>query len=347
MVVWTVDRGERLGVRDVEGTEVHYLPTPLPAKDFRALARFAGLAPPAWRHWLQAHRDFRPDLLHVHCFGPNGLYALGLHQRYSTPLVLTSHGETFMDDHGVFDGSALLRWGLRRGLRRAVATTVPSSAVRNDLQTRFKAGTCEVVPNGVDLDEHASQASTSALPSAWPRSRIVVALGRVERIKGFDLLLQAFAQVAKPGEHLVIAGDGSQLAALRTLVTDLGISDSVTFVGRLDRPGVNTVMRAADVVVVPSRVEAFGIVALEAWRAGTPLVMTRHGGAADFIIDHENGLLVDPEDTAAVGAAIRTVLEDDITARRLAASGREAVRRFSWDRVARDYEAIYDRVLSQ
>lgn len=100
-------------------------------------------------------------------------------------------------------------------------------------------------------------------------------------------------------------------------------------------------MAAADVIVVPSRREAFGIVALEAWRAGTPLVGTPHGGMSEFVTDGVDGLIADPLDADALGVAIRRALEDDdLTARLTAASG-ERVKDFSWDTVATAYRSIY------
>ncbi len=98
VVVWTVDRGEHLGTQHRTGIEVRYLPAPLPARSARGLITYAARSPQAWRRWLRAHRDFQPDALHVQCFGPNGVYALALHYLFTTPLVVSSHGETFADD---------------------------------------------------------------------------------------------------------------------------------------------------------------------------------------------------------------------------------------------------------
>ena len=117
VVVWTVDRGEGLGVQVIDGVEVRYLPSPLPARSLRAVLRFLLDLPAAARAWWRAYRGFAPSVLHVQCFGPNGLYALLLAHLTRTPLVLTSHGETFADDHRVFDRSALIRTGMRKALR--------------------------------------------------------------------------------------------------------------------------------------------------------------------------------------------------------------------------------------
>jgi glycogen(starch) synthase len=146
--------------------------------------------------------------------------------------------------------------------------------------------------------------------------------------------------------EVVVGGDGAALPELRSLAARLGIGDRVHLPGRLDRREVSGAVAAADVLVVPSRVEAFGIVALEAWRGGTPLVMTSLGGATDFVTDGVDGILVDPTDVEALGTAIGRVLADPALARSLAAAGRRTVGDYGWDRVVGDYEAVYETVTS-
>ena len=100
-------------------------------------------------------------------------------------------------------------------------------------------------------------------------------------------------------------------------------------------------MSRADVVVVPSRREAFGIVVLEAWRAGAPVIAAGVDGLADLIDDEVTGLLVDPEDPTALGNAILRVLSDPGLASRLSVAGLVAAQRYSWPNVASAYEVLY------
>jgi len=341
--VWTVDRGEQLGTRLVDDVTVRYLPCPLPARSPGAAIRFLGSAPHAWRAWLRARRALRPDVLHVQCFGPNGLYALALHRLTGIPLVVSSHGETFMDDHDVFARSRLLSTGLRAALSAAAAVTACSRMVAEDLTTRFGARRAVVVPNGVDPAEFATHAEGGRPDAGTPDRRpTVLALGRVEHRKGFDLLLDAFARADGPdGTRLVIAGDGGALAPLRAQAARLGISGSVDFPGRLSRPAVAEALARATVFVVPSRVEPFGIVVLEGWRAGLPVIATRNGGPAEIMTDGVDGLLVDPQDTAALAAALAALLRDPELAGRLAAGGRERVAGYTWGRTTAAYEELY------
>lgn len=336
VVVWTVDRGEHLGTAMHDGVEVRYLPTPLPAARPGAALRFLRDLPAAWSAWRRAFRDFRPDILNIQCFGPNGIYALALHHRTGVPLVLSSHGETFVDPE-VFEQSRLLTAALTRALRDSALVTGCSALVLQDLRRHHPVDGV-VVPNGVDLDEAGG-------PAPDRDERTILAVGRLVRVKGFDLLLRAFARARlDPGTRLVIAGDGPARGELERLAADLGVGDRVEFTGRLDRAGVVAAMAGAGVVVVPSRIEAFGIVVLEAWRSGAALVATTRGGPADIVTDGVDGILVDPEDVDALAAALARVAGDPALRQRLASAGRERVTSFTWQRTAVCYAAAFDGV---
>ncbi|MFY9714069.1 MAG: glycosyltransferase family 4 protein [Microbacterium sp.] len=338
--VWAVDRGERPIEPFGHGVEVRYLPAPLPARSLGRVANFLWCVPGAWRLWSRALRQLKPDVLHVHCFGPNGLYALALHLRSGTRLIVTSHGETNGDDTSVFDRSALLRRGLRVALRRAVAATAPTEFVLRDLRDRFGLEGGIVVPNGVALDVE---------PAAVPTTgRYITAVRRLGRMKGIDLLLDAFALARDDGRlpsgvRLLVAGDGPERSRLEAQVHDLGLKDRVEMLGWRTPSEVAGLVGGAEAMVVPSRSEAFGIAALEAWRAGTALIMTSRGGAAEFMHDGEDALLVDPQDAGSLAAAIVRVVTDDGLREHLASVGRERVGEFTWDRVTSMYQDIYAR----
>ncbi len=365
--VWTVDRGERLGTRRVDGVVVRYLPTPQPSRRPGDMVRFALAAPRAAAAWLRAHREFRPDVLHVQCFGPNGTWALGLRTLTRTPIVVSSHGETFADDHGVFDHSWLQRAALTRAVRAAGAVTGCSGVVAQDLR-RFGVSDAVVVPNGVDLAQagvpevvvtHAAALTPAGAPvpggvalapaeapavggTEPSHEPVVAAVGRIEHVKGFDLLVEAFASSPlRNRARLLVVGDGSEAGALRQRVQAAGLGDRVELPGRLAPVDVAARLAAADVVVVPSRADAAPLVVLEAWRAGRPLVATVRGGPPEIVTDGVDGVLVDPTDTDALAGAVLGLLDDPVLAGRIAAAGRRRVEDFTWERVVDRYEALY------
>lgn len=345
VVVWTVDRGEHLGIRHLEGIEVRYLPTPLPSGSLLGVLRFGARLPHALWRWGSALLALRPKVLHVQCFGPNGVYALLAHHFTRIPLVISAHGETFMDEHDVFSTSRLLRWSLMRSLREASTVTGCSTIVLEDLRHRFGLDGGAVIPNGVDPDE-GMPLPQRPIPTPGADGPVrVFALARLVSVKGIDLLIRAFAAADLPtGSLLVIGGDGPELEPLRALARECGVEARCDFLGELDRTAVARQMDEATIAVVPSRIEAFGIVVLEVWRAGTPLIATRNGGPADIVTDEVDGLLVDPEDTGAFAATLVRLAADADLRERLGAAGRRSVTAYTWQRTASDYERIYEAV---
>lgn len=339
VVIWAVDQGDGT-LREHHGIRVRYLPCPLPNRSLGGLLRFARELPDARRAWIHALRGDRPDVLHVQCYGPNGIYADWLARRGRLPLVYSHHGETFADADGAFEVSALLRTRLSATLERAVAVTSVSRWAARDLERfGFAADGVRVVYNGVDLDEPVGPP-----PPGLP-DRYVLGIGRLARNKGFDVLVRAFARIAHEpelrGVGLVIGGDGPEAAALTELASESGIADRVTMVGRLARPQVGGVIRSAAQLVVPSRVEAFGIAVLEGWRAGIPVLATNHGGPPEFATDGVDVVLIDPDDDAGVAEAMRRVLLDPADAAALGRGGAARLREFTWDSVAEAYERLY------
>jgi glycogen synthase len=339
--VWTVDRGTGVGVTDQDGVRVRYLPTPLPARSGTAMMRFVRQSGRARRAWAEAYRAFRPDILNIQCYGPNGLYGAALARKAGVPLVVTSHGETLADDRGAFQRSRQLRNGLRRAIAEAVSVTAPSEYVLDDLRRQYGLGPSDgrIVRNGVD----PIPAVGSPKP---PSEQYLLGVGRLGRMKGFDLLIEAFADAdLGPAITLVIGGDGPERDSLAALAAARGVAHRVTLLGPLDSAEVARRMAGALAVVVPSRAESFGIVALEAWRAGAALVMTNRGGAVEFMRDGRDALLVDPLDGEALVGALRRVTGDGALRERLAAAGLARVHEFSWPAVARAYAELFDGLL--
>lgn len=330
-----MDRGEHLGTACVDGITVRYLPTPLPAFTPRGVLSFLARFPECARQWARALAAFRPSILHVHCFGPNGIYALATSLIARRPLIVSSHGETFTDENDVFSHSRLLRWGLRTSFRRAGAVTGCSQTVLNDLRARFGLLAGVVVPNGVAVG--------SELPSvSAPREKLVFAVGRMVEVKGFDLLLAAYAAADLPADtRLVIGGDGPQRPRLIAQARQLGIEDRVSFPGRLSGDEVADWMSRAQVVAVPSRHEAFGIVLLEGWRSGAALLATCHDGPGTIVHDGVDGVLIDPDDTPAFASKLRSLLSSEETRHRLAHAGRARLTAFTWSAVVDSYDALY------
>jgi glycosyltransferase involved in cell wall biosynthesis len=181
---------------------------------------------------------------------------------------------------------------------------------------------------------------------AGPRPRRVASMGRLFPVKGFDVLLEAFALAGRDSEgwELVIWGRGPDREALEQQARELGISGSVHFMGVTDQPF--EALYSADLFVLPSRAEGFPNALVEAMACRRPVIATDFGGAVrDIIREDVDGLLVPSEDPAALAAAMVRLMRDPAERERLAARAPEVVERFSRERVFAQWRQAIQGVL--
>ncbi len=325
---------------EIAGITVRRFDLALPAMNASALAGFLPKGAAGLLALRRAARTFAPDVINVQCFSNNGVYATALAKLTRTRLVVSLQGETVMDDTDIYTHSTTLRQSLRWGLRAADVVTGCSSFVLEDAAERFglASGAGTVIPNGVEM-----VAEFTPEPLTVPFPRFVLGYGRVVEKKGFDLLLEAFARVAgaNPDVGLVIGGDGAARPTLEARARALGIAGQVHFPGRLSRSQVAWATDHASVFVLPSRVEPFGIVVLEAMRAGLPVIVSSRGGATDIVREGVEGLVVDPEDTDALAAALQRIVANPELAARFGAAGRERVQGYDWPGITDRYVGAY------
>jgi glycosyltransferase involved in cell wall biosynthesis len=222
----------------------------------------------------------------------------------------------------------------RLALTRADHLICQCEDLAGDLARLGIATPMTVIGNPIDVDDVTRLA---AAPATLPGSPALLAVGRLTRQKGFDLLLPAFAQLlaTAPAAHLTIAGTGSDEAVLRELARTLGIADRVTLRGFVENP--YPLMRAADLYVLSSRYEGFPNVALEALACGTPVVAAVCPGVAGLVLPGVNGWLAPVDDVAGLAEAL--ALATRTRAQLPRAAIRDSVRtRFETGRIARRYE---------
>lgn len=342
--VWTIRHPPSLPPDSaIDGLRVRRFPMPLPSARPAQVVQWPPSAFAGWRSISGAVSDFRPDVVHVHCFSANGVYAAAVARRRGIPLAITLHGETVTDDNNIYKESLVLRMGLRFGLRQASAVTAPSSFVLSAAE-RFglPTGVGEVIVNGVDLAEGDRHERVNV-----PFRRFILGLGRLVWNKGFDVLLDAFALVAArhPEVGLMIGGEGPERVRLEQRAEDLGLTTRVIFPGILTREQVSWAMANAALFALSSRIESFGVVVLEAMRAGCPVVACRSGGVPELLGEGRHGVLVDGKDPRALAEGIRRIIEGDALAAELRAAGRRRVTDFDWKLVAEHYRQLYRRIL--
>lgn len=244
------------------------------------------------------------------------------------PVIVRLHAPSFLTANLAGEPSDLdLRAGeglesLSAHCARLISSPSTSLADRVAVRWRVSKRRIRVVPNPID-DSHFTPG-----PEDAPAPGSILVVGRVERNKGQDLLVEALPAITRqvPDARLHFVGaDGGSRKALQRRADALGVGDVVTFAGPLPRLELPAVYRSASVCVVPSRFEAFSYTALEAMASGRPVVAARTGGLPEMIDDGRDGILVEPESSAALAAGITGVLVDRQSQRRLGSAARERV----------------------
>jgi glycogen(starch) synthase len=209
-----------------------------------------------------------------------------------------------------------------------------------------------VIANGIDLKRWRSQASHTARARDTHAATgpLVVFVGRLEWEKGAHTLVDAIPRLRRrlPGLRAVIAGRGGHAESLEQQVRARRITGSVDFVGWLPEPELHALIAAADVLVVPSLYEPFGLVALEGASLGTPLAVARTGGLAEFVEDGITGRTFAPGDVAGLASAVVSAIEDTDASRQMAQQARTRLRAsYGWSLVASETAEAYGRALSR
>jgi len=284
----------------------------------------------------------RYDVLHCHIVqGFHSAAAVIAGQLFKKKVVLkianTGVSSDFIHLKRVLGGHFILR--LLKKADRLVATSRQSAIEAR--REGFSDRQIIMIPNGVDTERFK--------PSGGPvQSRCrLVCVGRLVRVKGIDILIDAFAHLKREGicTRLDIVGAGPERAALSEKALDLGCAGDVIFHGEVGN--VENFLDTAGIFVQPSLAEGMSNVLLEAMACGLPVIATRTGAATDIIRDGVNGLLVDAGSAGHIRDAVQKIMSDDALARLLGNNARTTVEdTCSIESVARKYMELYSELLS-
>ncbi len=287
-----------------------------------------------------------PVLLHAHDWLVAHA-AKGLKHLFRVPLVATIHATEHGRHGGIHNQGQQyindVEWWLTYEAWRVI---VCSEAMRAEVRRLFGLSDDKVavIYNGIELKAAAPPSDRSAFVRS--DERLLFHIGRLVPEKGAGVLLEAVALLK--GRHrmrLVIGGVGPYRQELEHMAHRLGVAERVHFAGWMSDEDAQRLYAHADVAVVPSTYEPFGIVALEAMSAGAPLVASDVGGLSEIVVHGKNGLKALPGNAQSLAEQLDRVLMDRALASRLAAEGRrQASERYSWSGVAAATTEVYREV---
>ncbi len=295
----------------------------------------AGQRPSLAAHLATLHR-LRPDIVHLNLCTP-WAGAVGL----TAALTLPQARVVRVDQLPLRTTDALELWRTRALSLRVDAHVAVGEASARRMEDFYALGrhTVQSVPNGVP-----DRGMPSAPPPGGQHSRLRVgSVGRLDAMKGYDVLLRAIAQV--DDTHLTIWGDGAERPALEQLALELGLGDRISLPGWVDDP--RQYLPEVDIFVLPSRSEGFPLAIVEAMLAARPVVGTRVGSVPEAVLAGQTGLVVEKNDVTGLAHALRQLKADAALRDRLGQQGRAvAAAEFTAQGMAQRYEQLWRELLN-
>lgn len=300
----------------------------------------------------RAVNSFKPDILHVHMPNTSAFWVLTSHFSPMIPMIVHWHADVVGSD---IDRRLKYAYPLYRPfeqtLLRTSAKIIVTSPPYRDTSPALKPflKKTRVIPLGIQGCAERPFPVSGHQPFAWNEGSVrVLSTGRLTYYKGHEVLVRAAAEV--PGIHVVIAGDGDLRDPLHDLVSRLNIKNRITLAGHVDSRTLDFLMQSCDLFVLPSleRTEAFGLVLLEAMRAGKPAVATRvHGSGMGWVVEERiTGSVVTPGSVPELSAILRKYAGDPDLCKGQGANACSRFReRFSIEASAAKILSIYEETL--
>jgi len=309
-------------------------------------------------------KGIKYDIIHSH-YWMSGLAAASLSDLWAgTPIVHMFHTLGEMKNRiarsdAEREGKYRIE-GEKQVLGRANRVTVATLAELTQLRFLYKGDPNKmvIIPPGVDVSHFYPIPSDEAkmYVGLKPENRMVLFVGRIEPLKGVDTLIEAMSclqlKEARPVHVAIIGGDPGaspedmtiEMARLQKLCDDLGVDQSVVFLGKRDQDKLPYYYSAAEVVVMPSHYESFGMVALEAMACGTPVIASEVGGLAYLVRDGETGFTIPAEEPETLCEKISWLLNDRELHATMSKRAIEYAQDYAWEKIAKQIVEVYKRL---
>ena len=278
----------------------------------------------------------KPDVINFHFLDDVSFYIWFSRFFYKTPLIVNVHG----NDLHVFSNKSIYRFFISRLLSESDRIVVNSQYMMNDLLNLFNLAKSKVsiIPNGIDFEYIKKLNSKRYIENEY-----IFFVGRFVHKKGLDVLINAFNEIKNKKIKLVIEGKGEERDNITKLIDDLDLSDRVILSGgKFSEEEKFMYMKGALIGVMPSRVEPFGIVALEYLSCQTPLIASKTGGLIDLLKDKENCLFFNNEDIEDLKTKIENLIRDKELREELSKNGLNLAANYTWDKVSDKYLKLYE-----
>ena len=309
-------------------------------------------------------KGLRYDLIHAH-YWMSGISSLTLAKRWQVPVLQMFHTlglvkQMIARSAEEMEGDYRIN-GEKTVIEQVDAIIASTESERMQLKDLYHAPDKKIIiiPPGVDTTrfypiDKAEAREAIGIPE---EDRMVLFVGRIEPLKGIDTLIEAMAKLKMkchrcPHYLVIIGGDAdaspqatnSEMARLKTLSHELGIEDIIIFLGKRDQAKLPYYYSAAEVVVMPSHYESFGMVALEAMACGTPVIASEVGGLRNLIIEGETGFFIARQDSTTLSDKMKMLLLDDTLRNHISQKAAEYARSYDWVNITEKMMGVYRKL---
>jgi glycogen(starch) synthase len=282
--------------------------------------------------------------------------AASLKHAYRIPLVATIHATEYGRHQGHLPGPMnklihQIEWWLTF---ESVRTICCSQYMMEQISSIFDLppDKVDVIPNGIDSESFKRDVSVDLYRKQYvkPGDKLVFFVGRLVYEKGVQTVIEAMTLILSkiPNVTFVVAGSGPHMNQLKSLVDVFHLEDKVKFTGHIDTDMLSAFYKSADLTVVPSLYEPFGMVVLESMAMGTPTIVADTGGLSEIVVHEETGLKFEPGNPESLADAMLRILTDKELAERLTSDARAYLGdRYNWDKIASATLEVYRRAERQ
>lgn len=290
------------------------------------------------------------DVLHMHYAIPHATAAYLAREMYKPtrylPFVTTLHGTDI-----TLVGSRKSFLPITKfSIAQSDAVTAVSKYLADETCRTFGIGGVEPIPNFINANDYQRRDNQALRMSLAPKGeKLLIHVSNFRPVKRIDDCIHTLAKIKASAKdlpvRLVMCGDGPKREGAEKLAQEYGLADDVLFVGQV--PNIADYLSVADLLLVPSETESFGLAALEALACEVPVIVTRVGGLPEVVRNGENGYLVNLGDIQTMAERAIEILSDEKKQRQMGRQGRAwAIEQFNTEKVIPQYENLYERVVS-
>lgn len=329
-----------------------YRVKPIYNKDQNFIHWIGGLNIAMWDKAIEIGKDRTFELVQAHDWLV-GAAAISLKNQINVPLIATIHATEHGRNGGIYtEMQKFIHKKESQLIDAADSLIVCSEYMQNELMTIFEVEQTKinVIPNGVEILKKEAVSVAPVVNFTRDNKKIVFAMGRMVKEKGFGTLLEAAKKLHKKRNDLcfVIAGVGPMYDEYQQYIERNQLAESVHLIGYLQKEQKNALYAQADIVVIPSSYEPFGIVALESLVFAIPTIVSQTGGLKGIIKDKETGLYMEPNNAENLVKNIEYLLENPALGKEIGEKGQKLVSQlFSWKRIGEETKRIFDELIVQ